>query len=186
MRAPVSLLVMALLPALAGCGGLGFGSATQDRGPTAPVARVETSALPPLPGPPSAPASTAPISAAPAGGGPGSPAPPPLASAPETPAVPAGRGGAAGTLAGEWNALDRNGTSVCRITLQPQSVASPPPAMPQACVSQDLFRVAAWQSRGEDILLLGANGAPIVLLRPTGAGRYEGETGSGERVALWR
>jgi hypothetical protein len=184
MRAFACLTLMALGLALAGCGGLGFGAAA-DRGPSAPVSRVETTALPPLPGAGAAPAQATPAPPAQApGSGPAAATTPP--APPSPPAAPEAPRQATGSLAGDWNALDRNGTSVCRIALQPPSVATPPPATPSGCVSQDLFRVAAWQSRGDEIILLAGNGAPIVLLRPAGSGRYEGETGSGERVALWR
>jgi hypothetical protein len=87
---------------------------------------------------------------------------------------------------GEWTALDRGGTAQCRLTLEGPASGSPPRATPSGCVSEELFRVAAWQSRGQDLMLLDNRGAPLIMLRPTGAGRYEGTGLSRERYALWR
>ena len=90
---------------------------------------------------------------------------------------------APGAIAGDWSVSEPNGS--CRLTLgaQPGARGS---AQPQGCASAEMTRVAAWQFRGANLMLLDGNGAPLIMLRPGAGGRYEGSGLSRERYAIAR
>ncbi len=146
---------------LAGCVGVGV-----ERAPAVPVATVQTQALPPVG------AAPAPATATPAGPAPAAPA--------FTPMTPQ-------DIPGEWTTSDRQGSTQCRLTLGPVPRGSGPArAETQGCGSDELVRVAGWQSRGVDIMLVDARGAPLILLRPASRNRYEGTGLSREAFTITR
>lgn len=155
---------------LAGCVGAGV-----ERAPAVPVATVQSQALPPV-GPATAPSPAA--SATPA---------PPTAAAPQVAAAPAFTPMTPQDIAGEWTTSDRQGSAQCRLTLGSVPRGSGPArAEAQGCSSDELVRVAGWQSRGVDIMLVDGRGAPLILLRPTSRNRYEGTGLSREAFTMTR
>jgi hypothetical protein len=166
--------------ALAGCVGVDPRAGSTAR---VPVADVRREALPPpTASPPSGAAPLVTGSLPPAPGTPGTqPASAPAQAAapqPFTPMTPQ-------AIAGEWTIVEA-GASRCRLTLAPARAGTPPPAEPSGCSAGEMTRVAAWQSRGQDVMLLDARGAPLILLRPTAADRFEGTGLSRERFAMTR
>lgn len=89
-------------------------------------------------------------------------------------------------LVGEWLVAEPARSVPCRLSLSVSGVAGVLDAATQGCSSIELSRTAAWQSRGEDIVLLDQRAAPIVLFRPVGANRYEGLGLVGEKFILSR
>ncbi|OQW53368.1 MAG: hypothetical protein A4S15_05075 [Candidatus Raskinella chloraquaticus] len=77
-------------------------------------------------------------------------------------------------LSGDWRVGEPGVPTPCRLILSSSGVAGVLDATTQGCASVELSRTAAWQSRGEDIVLLDQRASPIVLFRPVGANRYEG------------
>lgn len=77
-------------------------------------------------------------------------------------------------LSGDWRVGEPGAPTPCRLVLSSSGVAGVLDATTQGCASVELSRTAAWQSRGEDIVLLDQRASPIVLFRPVGVNRYEG------------
>lgn len=77
-------------------------------------------------------------------------------------------------LSGDWRVGEPGAPTPCRLVLSSSGVAGVLDATTQGCTSVELSRTAAWQSRGEDIVLLDQRASPIVLFRPAGPNRYEG------------
>jgi hypothetical protein len=189
VRRVATLLVPAL--ALSACTGLGGRSGEPSQ--AVPVARVEQQALPPVgaapAGQPQAQPSAQPVTQGqpaalvPGGNRPGAIGGQPVAVAPSgggfTPMTTT-------TLVGTWSALDRGGTSQCRLLLAAPVGGAPGDATPSGCVSEQLFRVARWQSRGDEVVLLDERNGPLVMMRPVSRDRYEGLGPGNERFAIWR
>jgi hypothetical protein len=185
-----TVIGLALLAgSLAGCAGLG-GRDRSEQAPRAPVAPVQQQTLPPIGGAPGQPPPAAAPGQAPAGTpgqASGSPRAGGIGASPSS--APAGPGFAPMTatgFVGEWTALDRDGTSQCRLSLAAPDGGAPGAATPSGCVSERLFRVARWQSRGDELVLLDERNGPLVMLRPAGRNRYEGSDGENRRFAIWR
>lgn len=160
------------------------GPAPQPAAPPTPAATVPASSTyPALPPPRATPGAVAGISANPQP----APAPQATALAPEAaPPAPAFMPMTPQALIGDWTASDQAGKATCKLALTSQPVAGFQRAAPIGCQSQELTRVTAWQSRGQDIMLLDDRGAPVILLRPAANGRYEGTGLSREAFAIWR
>lgn len=77
-------------------------------------------------------------------------------------------------LSGDWRVVEPGAPTPCRLVLSPSGVAGVLLAATHGCASVELSQTAAWQSRGDDIVLLDQRASPIVLFRPAGANRYEG------------
>lgn len=100
-------------------------------------------------------------------------------TAPFTPQTPR-------ALSGDWNVHEPARPQGCRLNLASTGIAGVLDAVTQGCASVELTRTAGWQSRGQDLVLLDARAAPIVLFRPAGPNRFEGLGLAGETFVLTR
>lgn len=158
----------------------------------APVPRAGIQApviLASAPAPTASPASPAgPGTPSPSGmgglGGLGARSGPPAAPAPE--GAPPAFIPMTTNVSGAWQASDEAAGQQCRLALAAPTRGGLSAAQAEGCTGSDLSRVGAWQSRGSDLTLMDARGAPLILLRQTGPNRYEGTSLARERFAIWR
>ena len=100
-------------------------------------------------------------------------------SPPFTPQTPRAFGG-------QWVVSEPQRSQTCRLSLLSTGQGAILNAESQGCASLELRETVAWQSRGDDIVLLDAKASPIVLFRPVSANHYEGRGLAGEAFVLSR
>jgi hypothetical protein len=191
---PVNRVVPVVLAlALAGCGSIGaIGlsspfNRSQPEAPEpalpAPTAPVESNNLPPVGGP-TADATTPPAETLPNGadaatdtaalGG----EPPAATAGAGASAAGGGRGGLTRTdLLGGWTIS--SGSDNCQLFMTLTSWTGGFRASTRGCSGDLLKSISAWNLDGTQVVLAGANGAPIARLSSSGNSRFAGQTEGG-------
>lgn len=190
-----TLIVTLMLATLAvsGCnrslGSLAPRSAEPTRLPSAPVGAVDTGQLPPPgseeqlasadPSLTNDPVSTDPAAAA-APVAPAAVQPQQTASAPAPSGEPVSRESVSGT----WNVLSDN--PECRMILAFTKWSGGYRAATKRCDAPELASVAAWDVKGEQVVLMDGGGNTIARLYKSAGERYDGTTNSGQAISFTR
>lgn len=88
-------------------------------------------------------------------------------------------------LLGSWT-LARAGDRVCTVDLGSRGASGDYTAKTRRCASVELARIAFWQPLPDGIALIDFERRPVVTLRSTAPGIFEGPLGDGVRLTLWR
>jgi hypothetical protein len=100
-------------------------------------------------------------------------------------AVPAPEDLAAQPLFGPWT-LARSGDRVCTVDLGSRNAVGDFTAKTRRCSSVELARIALWKPLDDGLVLYDFERRPVVALRPTGPGAFEGALADGLRLTMWR
>jgi hypothetical protein len=99
--------------------------------------------------------------------------------------VPSPEEQAAQALFGPWT-LARSGDRVCTVDLGSRNAVGDYTAKTRSCSSVELARIALWELAAGGLVLFDFERRPVVTLKPTGPGAYEGAMADGGRLTLWR
>lgn len=100
-------------------------------------------------------------------------------------ALPAPEDLAAQSLFGPWT-LARSGDRVCTVDLGSRNAIGDFTAKTRRCSSVELARIALWKPADDGVILFDFERRPVVALKPTGPGAYEGALADGLRLTMWR
>ena len=87
-------------------------------------------------------------------------------------------------MAGTWTVATDNPD--CRIILAFTKWSGGDRAATRRCQSDELGALSAWDVKGDQVVLVDANGASVANLYSSGPQRYDGSTAGGNRISLTR
>lgn len=87
-------------------------------------------------------------------------------------------------LAGSWNVPSDN--AECRIILAFTKWSGGYRAATRRCTSPEIGTITAWDVKGQQVVLVDANGNTVARLYASAEERYDGTTNSGQRISFTR